>query len=118
MSRTKIGPGIYDVDGELHVVVPEILLELGMEVNQENVDAMTEQLARQAAELVPGMPVDVDEGPMVDVGLADGTVVEAVVDDDPPRSIDYEPSCTACDDSGCPDCRPYYEDPPLPWEFS
>jgi hypothetical protein len=118
MTRTKIGPGIYDVDGELHVVVPEILEELGMEVNQANVDAMTEQLARQAGDLVPGMPVDVDEGPLVDVGLADGTVVEAVVDDDPPEPIDPEPSCATCDDAGCPDCRPYYEDPPLPWEFS
>jgi hypothetical protein len=112
VARHKIAPGIYDVDGEMHIVIPEILVELGMDVTPENVDYMTELLARQAAEAVPGTPVDV-----VDVGLADGTVVEAVVDD-PPELIECDPACSNCDDAGCADCRPSFEDPAEPWEWS
>jgi hypothetical protein len=49
---------VYDVDGELHVVVPEILEAGGYDVCQENIDLLTEQLAHQAAQLLPpGTPV-------------------------------------------------------------
>jgi hypothetical protein len=63
VSRTQLGPGVWDEgDGALRISVPDILEALGIEPTPANIDAMAERLARQAGELLPlGTPVSVED---------------------------------------------------------
>jgi hypothetical protein len=61
MTSRKLGPGVYDVDGDMHLVMSELLADSGYEATPENIGRMERMAQECFAQL--GIPVVVvDEG--------------------------------------------------------
>ena len=52
-SEMHYAPGFYDVDGELHIDVPEVLRSKGIEPTPEIIEATAQLFAQAAREQLP-----------------------------------------------------------------